>query len=117
MIRGTTPTHTFTLPFAPPEGSEYRIVYAQGGDYNEKILFEIVTDRLSINDRVLSVKLTQAETLQFECSRVYTNGSYSPFPVKIQVGVETPGGDVLWSDIITTTVERCLRKDGAVCDG
>lgn len=117
MIRGTTPKHNFTLPFDPPEGAEYRIVYAQGEDFKEKTLLEITTERIDVNGRVLSVKLKQAETLLFNCQPVYHSGGYSPLPVKIQVGVQTPGEDILWSYIIITTVERCLRKDGVVCDG
>lgn len=117
MIRGTTPTHNFTLPFDPPDGAEYRIVYAQGEDYKEKILFEITTGRCNVKDRVISVRLAQSETLLFDCTPVWSTGRLAPPPVKIQVGVQTPGKDILWGKIITTTVDRCLRKDGCVCDG
>ncbi len=117
MIRGTTPTHTFTLPFEPPEGAEYRIVYAQGEDHKENTILEITTERTKVNGRAISVKLTQEETLRFDCCPVYSITGYAPLPVKIQIGVETPGEDILWSNIITTTVERCLKKDGVVCDG
>lgn len=117
MRRGTTPTHTFTLPFDPPDGAEYRIVYAQGEDHKEKIILELTTKRITINGRVLTVKLKQEETLNFDCSPVYHNNRHLPLPVKIQIGVQTPGDDILWSEIIETTVERCLRKDGVVCDG
>ena len=117
MIRGTTPTHTFTLPFDPPEGTEYRIVYAQGVDNEEKILFELTTERTTIHGRVLSVKLKQAETLLFDCRPIFHSGGFSPLPVKIQLGAQTPNEDILWSNIITTTVDRCLRRDGVVCDG
>ena len=117
MIRGTTPTNTFTLPFDPPEGAEYRIVYAQGEDYKEKTLFELTTERCTVKGRAISVKLKQAEKLLFDSTPYYHSGGHSPLPVKIQVGVETPGGDVVWSFIVVTTVERCLRRDGVVCDG
>lgn len=117
MIRGTTPTHTFTLDFEPPKGTEYRIVYAQGEDHKENILFELTTKRVTVNGRVLSVKLKREETLLFDCSPKWWDGKHEPLPVKIQLGVETPGNDILWSNIITTTVYRCLRMDGVVCDG
>lgn len=117
MRSGTTPKHTFTLPFDPPADSEYRIVYAQGEDYKENILLELTTERCSVDGRVISVKLEQQETFLFDCTPVYHDGGYSPLPVKIQIGVQTPGADILWSNIITTTVERCLKKDGVVCDG
>ena len=117
MRRGTTPTHTFTLPFDPPNGAEYRIVYAQGEDHKEKTLVELTTNRCTVDGRVISVKLQQAETLRFDCTPVYHSGGYSPLPIKIQLGIQTPGTDILWSEIIVTTVDRCLRKDGVVCDG
>lgn len=117
MRRGTTPTHNFTLPFDPPEGTEYRIVYAQGEDFEESILFELTTERCTIEGRKVSVKLKQEETLLFSCKPVFHNGGYSTPPVKIQIGAETPSRDILWSEIIKTTVERCLRQDGVVCDG
>lgn len=117
MIPGTTPTHTFTLPFEPPSGTEFRIVYAQGSENREEVILEITTDRLKIKGSSISVKLKQEETLRFDRTPVYRYGIYAPSPVLIQVGVETPSRDVLWSDIIETTVERCLRKDGVVFDG
>lgn len=117
MRRGTTPTHNFTLPFDPPEGTEYRIVYAQGEDFEESILFELTTERCAIDGRNVSVKLKQEETLLFNCHPVYHSGGYKTLPVKIQIGVQTPSRDILWSDIKVTTVERCLKKDGVVCDG
>lgn len=117
MVIGTTPLNTFTLPIEPPAGSNYRIVYSQGLDYKEKILFEITTERCSVDGCVVSVKLKQEETLLFDSAPHYYNGKYALYPVKIQVGLQTPGNDISWSDIIVTTVERCLRKDGVVCDG
>ena len=116
MIRGTTPTHTFTLPFDLPVGTEYRIVYAQGEDHKEVTLFELTTKRCTVNGRVISVKLKRRETLLFDCTPRWWDGKHEPLPVKIQLGVETPGEDILWSRVISTTVERCLRKDGVVCD-
>lgn len=117
MIRGTTPSHNFTLPFEPPPGSEYRIVYAQGDDHKEKILLELTTERCSVEGSVVAVKLKREETLLFDCTPVYHSGGFSALPVKIQIGVQTPGEDILWSKIITTAVDRCLREDGVVCDG
>lgn len=114
MVRGSTPTHTFTLPFAPPQGTEFRIVYAQGEDYKEKNLFEITTERCTIDGKAVRVKLTQEETLLFDCAPVWHNGQYAPLPVKIQIGCKTPGGETLWSNIINTTADRCLKEDGAV---
>ena len=114
--RGTTPENTFTLPFDPQPGAEFRIVYAQGEDHKENILFEITTERCKVDGRVISVRLTQEETLRFDSTPVYHDGKYATPPVKIQIGMQTLDKEVLWSCIIETTVERCLRKDGRVCD-
>lgn len=114
MRRGTTPTHTFTLPFNPPKGCGLRIVYAQGPDHEERIVFERTGDDIEINENVCKCHLTAKETLMFDCSPHWHNGKNEPYPVKIQVGLKTINGDVLWSDIFTTTVERCIRKDGVV---
>ena len=117
MIRGTTPQHTFTLPFTPPDGSDYRIVYSQGPEYAEEIVLELTTERCEIDGRTLAVNLIQAETLMFDQTPYIQSGRYVPYPVRIQVGVETPGGQVMWSNVITTTVGRLLREDGLVADG
>lgn len=114
MIRGTTPTHTFTLPFDPPDGTDFRIVYAQGEDHKEEILFERETDSIAISGRKISVKLSARETLMFDATPKLVKSKYRAHPVKIQVGARTPGGDILWSNIIETTVERCLRESGGV---
>ena len=114
MIPGTTPTHTFTLPFTPPAGTNYRIVYAQGKEGLEEIVLELTTERCTVEGNSLFVTLTKEETLAFNSTLVWHKGRLMPLPVTIQVGVRTEGGDVMWSDIIETTVERCLRKDGVV---
>ena len=114
MVRGSTPRHTFTLPFEPPQGTEFRIVYAQGEENNEVVLFERTTNTCTIDGRKVSVRLTQAETLLFDCTPHYYDGKYEPYPIWIQIGCKTPGDEILWSNIIKTTVERCLKKDGVV---
>ena len=114
MIRGTTPVHTFTLDYEPPDGTRFRIVYAQGEDHKEKVLFERTNENIEIDGRTITVKLTAAETLLFDSSPHFSCGKVEPYPVKIQIGTGSPDGIISWSDIIVTTVERCLRKDGAV---
>lgn len=114
MIRGTTPTNTFTLPFEPPIGTKFRIVYAQDEKNKEVILFERTTGTCTVEGCKLSVRLTAEETLMFDCTPHWVDGRFQPLPVWIQIGYETPGGDINWSKPIETTVERCLRKDGVV---
>ena len=111
MKRGTTPQHTFTMPVEMPQGTEYTIVYAQGEDYKENILFEVKTTEC--DGRAVSVRLTQEQTRKFDFTPHWQNGVLEPYPVKIQLGYKTPGNETDWCDIITTTVERCLREDVA----
>lgn len=113
ITRGTTPTHTFTAPFEIPAGSEIRIVYSQ----NKQVILEIPTDRCIITGNVIQTRLTDEETLLFDCQLHYTNGKNQPHPIEIQVGLKIiDGNDItkLWSDIIDTTVGRCLREDGVI---
>ena len=110
MRRGTTPTHTFTLPFEIPEGSSIRIVYAQ----NDKIIIERTTETCTVDGKVITVRLTDKETLCVDCTPHWFEGRLQPYPVEVQVGVKTPNGDKLWSDIITDDPERIIRKDGVI---
>lgn len=110
MIRGTTPTHTFTIPFDIPEGSKVRVVYTQ----NDKIIVERTAKECEIDVNTITVTLTSDETLQFDCRKYRCNGELKTLPVEIQVGIETPAGNKLWSNIINTTVGRCLREDGVI---
>lgn len=110
MRRGTTPTHTFTMPFSIPEGSCIRIVYAQ----NDKIILERTTESCTVDEKKVCVRLTDEETLLFDCSSHWVDGKLQPYPVEIQIGIKTLAGDKLWSEIMTETPERCLRKDGVI---
>lgn len=114
MIRGTTPRHTFSLDFTPPDGSKFRVVYAQGTEYAEKIVLELTTNRCVVSGKTVSVELTRDETLLFDQHPYNKSGRYELYPVKIQIGIETPDGNVLWSNIISTTLDRLLREDGVV---
>ena len=114
MIRGTTPQHTFTMPVEMPNDTEYRIVYAQGEEYKENILFEVETKDCVVEGLNLTVTLTTEQTLKFDQTPHWYKGQYAPYPVWIQLGYKTPDNEIQWSNIIQTTVERCLRKDGVV---
>ena len=114
MIRGTTPENSFTLPFDPPVGTEIRIVYAQGEEGKEDILFEKTTKDCTIKNKTVTVLLQAEETLLFDETPHWQENGLRPYPVKIQVGLRTVDGEVLWSDIIETTPGRCLKRDGVV---
>lgn len=93
MKRGTTPTHTFTVPFDTAGISEARVIYSQQG---RTVL--VKTD-LTMEKNVITVRLTQEDTFRF-----------SPDRVDIQLRVKFPDGTVLASDIRTVPVERCLEE-------
>lgn len=98
MFRGTTPTHTFALPFEASALSECYITYAQQGVTKiEKKLTDCTFD-----DKNLSVTLTQRETLNLR-----ENGI-----TEIQLAVKIDN-TVLRSNIINVPTERIL-KDGEI---
>lgn len=101
MRRGTTPTHTFTLPFAIPDGSLVRVVYAQDRNGVKKALFAKAGADCNVSGCTVTTKLTQKETLMVD-------GCH---PVFIQVRVLTPENEALASNIIVASSEECLEDD------
>ena len=97
MYRGTTPTHTFDMPFDTSIISKVRIVYAQ--DSVPIIVKE--TEDCTFAGTVISVKLSQVDTLALDCSKF----------VNIQIRVLTMGNDALTSDVIRKSVGECLDDE------
>lgn len=97
MIQGTTPTHYFTLPFSADIVANARIVYAQ----NERVVLKKELPDCECDGNVISVKLSQEETLLFDCNK----------PVEIQMRVLTNADDSLVSNINVVTVARCLDRE------
>lgn len=95
MKRGTTPTHTFTLPFDTSIISKCRVIYSQNDDA------KITKTDVTMSGNTVSVKLTQEDTFALECSKF----------VEIQLRVLTLGGEALNSDIIRVPVDRCLEDE------
>lgn len=81
MIRGTTPTHIFKIPFETANLKEVRIFYAQ----NKKVVLEKNTADCVMEDNKITVKLTQEETLAFSHMEVF----------EIQMVVKTLDGTVM----------------------
>lgn len=94
MIRGTTPTHTFNLPFDTALVDKIKITYAQNGVV---ILTKEKAD-CKLEGNFVTVKLSQENTLKFDASRV-----------QIQIRVLTIGGDALASDIVTKPCKDVLE--------
>ena len=97
MRRGTTPTHTFTLPFDTSQVKCARVVYAQ---MNRVVLVKTGVD-LTLEGNTIRLTLTQEESLRFNCSK----------PVEIQVRVLTLAGEALNSNIVKVPVQRCLESE------
>ena len=98
MIRGTTPTHTFTFSVDPSEIKDFVISYAQ----NDKIVLEKRKDDCTISDDgKVEIMLTQEETLMFEHGVM----------VEMQTKALLNDGLTVVSNIIGTTVSRVLNEE------
>ena len=97
MGRGTTKTHTFTLPFDGKIIKRLRVVYKQNG----RIVFKKAGDDVQINGNVVAVKLSQEDTFAFS----------SNSPVEIQLRVLFTDNEAKNSNIIKTSVARCLDDE------
>lgn len=93
---GTTPTHTFTLPFDASLIEEVHIVYAQNG---KSVLVKRRSD-CELNGNEIVVKLSQKDTLMLDNSTL----------VSIQIRVLTVDGEALASDKINVSTYKCLEK-------
>lgn len=100
MRLGTTPTHTFEVPFPVDTIEDVRIVYEQAGV--EVLVKEKYDCEMAGNQ--ISVKLTQEETFLFD----------SKLSAKAQVRVLTVNGDALASDIIRFEISRVLGEEVAL---
>lgn len=97
MIIGTTPTHTFTIPFDASLIKTVKIVYAQ----NDVVAFEKRTEDCELQGNTISTTLSQEDTFTL-------NHEYA---VQIQLRVLTTMGQVLSSIVYETGVAQCLDSE------
>lgn len=99
MIRGTTPTVIFTLPFEAEVFETVWITFSQ----NSREVFTLYSDELILNGDTITAKLTQEQTLKLtgRCK------------VDIQIRGKTYDGKALASNVMSTWAERIL-KDGEI---
>jgi hypothetical protein len=96
MIRATTPTHSFELPFDYEQFvSKILITYKQG----DKIVLEKTENDIVFDGNVVSYELTQEETLLFDRDII----------VDIQVRVLTKGEQSLASQVWHKPIEDVLN--------
>lgn len=98
MRQGTTPTHTFQLPFEVQNADKLLITYAQ----RDEVVLQKTREDCTVDGKTVETTLTQEETFQFD-----PKGA-----VQIQLRILTEAGDALVSEIMTVSVQRCL--DGEV---
>ena len=97
MIRGTTPTHIFEIPFEKSLIKTAKVIYSQ----NDKIIFCKETDDCEIEDGKITIKLTQEETLACKLGLL----------VSIQIRILTNFGDALTSNIMLDDVQKSLDDE------
>lgn len=97
MIRGTTPTHIFTLPFDTEIVKKCRVIYSQ----NDEIKLKKEIDDVTLQGNSISLKLTQENTFALESTK----------NVEIQLRVLTVDNESLISDILTVPVTKCLDDE------
>ena len=95
MIRGTTPTHTFKLPFDVSRVKEVMVIYAQ----NDVEVFHKDIYDCNLEGNVVSVTLTQEETLSL-------NHHHN---VQIQIRVLTTDNTAMASNVNILSVGQCLN--------
>lgn len=94
MERGTTPVHTFTLPFNADVFTELKITYSQ----NNQIKLVKRLEDCAVDGQTISHKLNQEETFLFDLAH----------KVQIQLrGLDTHG-NVMNSRIFDVPVGKCL---------
>lgn len=98
MVRSTTPTHIFTLPFSVDSINEIWITYSQA---NKIITERRKTDIEISGENNIVVTLTQQETRLFDDN----------VPADIQIKVLTHFGEVLASQIQRVSVDEILNDE------
>lgn len=99
MIRGTTPTVQWTLPFDHSLlECMYLTISQRGTVLVEKSLTDCTCDGANV-----SCRLSQEDTLALDCKK----------PAEIQVRVKTINGDAMASQIVSIPAGRIL-KDGEI---
>lgn len=97
MIRGTTPTHIFTLPFNVDDVKRLVITYAQQCEP----LVEKTLEDCELSENKVKVKLTQEDTLRLN----------NQLPVEIQIRVLTKDNTALASRVTRRAIGEVLSDE------
>ena len=100
MVKGSTPTHIFNIPFPITDPTAALLTYSQ----NDIIIVQKELSDMEITNAAstsrVTVSLTQEETFKFK----------KDVPVEIQMRIEM-AGIVRASDIARIPVTKCLDKE------
>lgn len=110
MYRGTTPTNIFILPEEMNDAS-FDTLYITYQQRNKTVL-EKTLDNIQRDGNVLTVKLTQAETLAFESGHCFS-GAIDSSDVYIQIRAKLTDGTAMASELMKASVQQIL-KDGEI---
>ena len=99
MMRGTTPTLVFSLPFDTELVDKLYLTFSQ----NDKEILTVTEKVCNLHDITVEVTLTQAETLLFEANVL----------TEAQFRIITINNDVTCSYPMRIAVQRIL-KDGEI---
>lgn len=97
MIRGTTPTHTFKLPFDSSLVAKAMVIYAQNGVE----VFRKELPECQMEGDEISCHLTQEDTFKLQCE---TN-------VEIQLRILTTDGNAMATFPRYIGVDKCLNDE------
>jgi hypothetical protein len=97
MRRGTTPTHTMTLPFNTDTIDKIRILYSQ----KDELILTKNTEDCTISGNIVTVSLTQEDTLLFKNDII----------IEIQVRILFKDGTAAASDIFKTKADKLLEDE------
>ncbi len=97
MVKGTTPTFCFALPFNTSSISYIQAVFVQNND----CILTVEDDRMTFDGYNVKFTLEEWETLSFAPNE----------PAEIQLSVSTYDGQVLVSDIRKTAVRKKYPED------
>ena len=98
MIRGTTPTLTFVLPYAVDIFSAIGIAFMQNG----KVDMDKSLKDCTVKDNKLTLKLSQAETLKFSAN--------PEDEIEIQLRLLGLDSSAYASQVIHTSAKRILKE-------
>ena len=97
MIRGTTPTHTFNIPFDVSYIKECKVVYAQD---NVVIVTKSTSDCI-LEGTSVKTTLSQEDTFAFDSNKA----------VQIQLRILTTNDVALASVVANVGIAKCLDDE------